>query len=198
MADSPALLISPSPVGAEGRFQRHKRKGRPGELSRYGALPRTPCGARRKRMLLYLVSFLPKGKSGAVQRWRMRPTVGIFTLHGRAVVPAGGPVCLVFWADRGPGASCPYGEGPRRALVTFPRWKVTRGDGGAAPQNCPQARFDVSRRRRLLAKMMQRPGKTRIGGLSKPACGHSAHLMVLSTGRKYPKPAGAFRSAPDP
>ena len=33
MADSPALLISPSPVGAEGRFQRHKRKGRPGKQS---------------------------------------------------------------------------------------------------------------------------------------------------------------------
>ena len=41
------------------------------------------------------------------------------------------PFCLVFWADRGPGASCPYGEGPRRALVTFPRWKVTQGMGCA-------------------------------------------------------------------
>ena len=59
-------------------------------------------------------------------------------------------VCFVFWADRGPGASCPYGEGPRRALVTFPRWKVTRGQGGAAPQSYLQARFNVSRRRRLL------------------------------------------------
>ena len=58
--------------------------------------------------------------------------------------PPAGSVCFVFWADRGPGASCPYGEGPRRALVTFPRWKVTRGDGGAAPQSYPQARFDVS------------------------------------------------------
>ena len=55
--------------------------------------------------------------------------------------PLAGPVCLVFWADRGPGASCPYGEGPRRALVTFPRWKVTRGSGA------------------------QCPGETRIGGL---------------------------------
>ena len=173
MADSPALLISPSPAGAEGRFQRHKRKGRPGEQSRYGALPRTPCGARRKRMLLYLVSFLPKGKSGAAQRRRNGPTVGIFTLHGRAVVPAGGPVCLVFWADRGPGASCPYGEGPRRALVTFPRWKVTRGDGGAAPRENPH--------RRLILK---------------PIGKHSTNWMVLSTGRTYPKPAGAFRSAP--
>ena len=53
--------------------------------------------------------------------------------------PPAGPVCLVFWADRGPGASCPYGEGPRRALVTFPRWKVTRGFGGAAPQSYLQA-----------------------------------------------------------
>ena len=59
--------------------------------------------------------------------------------------PPAGPVCLVFWADRGPGASCPYGEGPRRALVTFPRWKVTRGFGGAAPQSYPQARSGVSR-----------------------------------------------------
>ena len=58
--------------------------------------------------------------------------------------PPMGPICFVFWADRGPGASCPYGEGPRRALVTFPRWKVTRGFGGAAPQSCPQTRFDVS------------------------------------------------------
>ena len=58
--------------------------------------------------------------------------------------PPAGSVCLVFWADRGPGASCPYGEGPRRALVTFPRWKVTRGQGGAAPQSYLQARFDVS------------------------------------------------------
>ena len=66
--------------------------------------------------------------------------------------PLAGPVCLVFWADRGPGASCPYGEGPRRALVTFPRWKVTRGSGGAAPQSYLQARFNVSRRRRLLGR----------------------------------------------
>ena len=61
--------------------------------------------------------------------------------------PPAGPVCLVFWADRGPGASCPYGEGPRRALVTFPRWKVTRGDGLR-----PQARFEANRRRRLLGR----------------------------------------------
>ena len=61
--------------------------------------------------------------------------------------PPAGPVCLVFWADRGPGASCPSGEGPRRALVTFPRWKVTRGSGLRS-----QARFDVSRRRRLLGR----------------------------------------------
>ena len=85
--------------------------------------------------------------------------------------PPAGPVCLVFWADRGPGASCPYVEGPRRALVTFPRWKVTRGSGlcsqarfdvsrrrrllgrdGAAPQSYLQARFDISRRRRLLGR----------------------------------------------
>ena len=46
--------------------------------------------------------------------------------------PPVGPVCFAFWADRGPGASCPYGEGPRRALVTFPRWKDTQG-GWAAP-----------------------------------------------------------------
>ena len=71
--------------------------------------------------------------------------------------PPAGPVCLVFWADRGPGASCPYGEGPRRALVTFQRWKVMRGSGGAAPQSYPQARFNISRRRRLLAEMAQRP-----------------------------------------
>ena len=61
--------------------------------------------------------------------------------------PPAGPVCFVFWADRGPGASCPYGEGPRRALVTFPRWKVTRGDGLR-----PQARFEANRCRRLLGR----------------------------------------------
>ena len=89
-------------------------------------------------------SYIPKGKSGAVQRWRMGPTVGILPHMAAPRHPLAGPVCLVFWADRGPGASCPYGEGPRRALVTFPRWKVTRGSGGAAPQSYSQARFDVS------------------------------------------------------
>ena len=145
MADSPALLISPLPRGgAEGRFQRHKRKGRPWELSRYGALPRTPCGAHRKRMLLYLVSLLkvgPHSGGGMAQRRGFLPHMAV-PRH-----PPAGSVCLVFWADRGPGASCPYGEGPRCALVTFPRWKVTRGDG-----LCPQARFEANRRRRLLGR----------------------------------------------
>ena len=103
-------------------------------------------------MLLYLVSLLPKGKSGAVQRWRMGPTVGILPHMAAPRHPLAGPGCRVFWADRGPGASCPDGEGPRRALVTFPRWKVTRGSGGAAPQSYLQARFNVSRRRRLLGR----------------------------------------------
>ena len=81
--------------------------------------------------------------------------------------PLAGPVCLVFWADRGPGASCPYGEGPRRALVTFPRWKVTQGRGGAAPQSYPQARFGVSRRRLLLGRDSAAPRSC--GGASQTA-----------------------------
>ena len=55
--------------------------------------------------------------------------------------PPAGPVCFVFWADRGPGASCPYGEGPRRALVTFPRWKVTQGQGGRSTPKLPAGAF---------------------------------------------------------
>ena len=125
-------------------------------------------------MLLYLVSLLPKGKSGAVQRWRMGPTVGILPHMAAPRHPLAGPVCLVFWADRGPGASCPYGEGPRRALVTFPRWKVTRGvRGGAEPRENPYRRL-----------------------ISKPVCRHSTNWMVRSTGRTYPKPAGVFRGQP--
>ena len=77
---------------------------------------------------------------------------GNFTPQGFAAAPAGGTGLLRLLGRQGPGASCPYGEGPRRALVTFPRWKVTQGFGGAAPQSDPQARFDVSRRRRLLSR----------------------------------------------
>ena len=95
-------------------------------------------------------SYIPKEEVGPYsgggwdQRWGFLPDMAA-PWH-----PPAGPDCFVFWADRGPGASCPYGEGPRRALVTFPRWKVTRGQGGAAPQSYLQARFNVSRRRRLL------------------------------------------------
>ena len=100
-----------------------------------------------------------RAAGGAVPLWRTPPdpllsapqTDGFsphksFPRH----LPAG-PFCLVCWADRGPGASCPYGEGPRRALVTFPRWKVTRGRGGAAPQSCPQARQSLRYRSRFRA-----------------------------------------------
>ena len=81
--------------------------------------------------------------------------------------PPAGSVCLVFWADRGPGASCPYGEGPRRALVTFPRWNVTRGNGLR-----PQARSGVSRRRRLLGRDGAAPQENLHQQLiSKPAYG---------------------------
>ena len=122
MADSPALLISPSPVGAEGRFQRHKRKERPGEQSRYGALPRTPCGARRKRMLFRLTSLCRGTRQWGRFAWSFGQTGvrGLPALTGRA---------------------------PRRALVTFPQWKVTRGLGLR-----PQARFEANRRRRLLGR----------------------------------------------
>ena len=92
---------------------------------------------------------------------------GNFTPHGRTEAPPAGPVCFVFWAGRGPGASCPYGEGPRRALVTFPRWKVTQGRGGAAPQSYPQARFGVSRRRLLLGRDSAAPRSC--GGASQTA-----------------------------
>ena len=72
--------------------------------------------------------------------------------------PPAGPVCLVFWADRGPGASCPYGEGPRRASVTFPRWKVTRGVRG---RSAPKLPADTLRRKPAeggsWAEMAQRP-----------------------------------------
>ena len=44
----------------------------------------------------------------------------------------GSPFC-VYWADRGPGAICAYPGGPRRALVTFARSKVTRGSGRHPP-----------------------------------------------------------------
>ena len=89
-------------------------------------------------------SYIPKEEVGPYsgggwdQRWGFLPDMAA-PWH-----PPAGPVCFVFWADRGPGASCPSGEGPRRALVTFPRWKVTQGSGGAAPQSYLQARFDVS------------------------------------------------------
>ena len=79
-------------------------------------------------MLLYLVSLLkvgPHSGGGWDQRWGFLPHMAV-PRH-----PPMGPFCFVFWADRGPGASCPYGEGPRRALVTFPRWKVTRGEWAA-------------------------------------------------------------------
>ena len=93
-----------------------------------------------------------RAAGGAVPLWRTPPdpllsapqTDGFSPHRPLPRHPPTGPTCLVFWADRGPGASCPYGEGPRRALVTFPRWKVTRGSGGAAPQSYLQARFDVS------------------------------------------------------
>ena len=98
-------------------------------------------------MLFCFVSLLPKGEVGTAQRRRMGPTAGILPHMAGPGHPPAGPVCLVFWADRGPGASCPYGEGPRRALVTFPRWNVTRGNGLR-----PQARSGVSRRRRLLGR----------------------------------------------
>ena len=99
-----------------------------------------------------------RAAGGAIPLWRpppdpllSAPRTDAFSLHKSFPrYPPAGPVCLVFWADRGPGASCPYGEGPRRALVTFQRWKVMRGSGGAAPQSYPQARFNISRRRRLL------------------------------------------------
>ena len=120
--------------------------------------------------------------------------------------PPAGSFCFVFWADRGPGASCPYGEGPRRALVTFPRWKVTRGFGLR-----PQARFEANRRRRLLGRdgaapqsypqaLLGRDGAAPRGSsyrrlTLKPIGRHSMNWMVLSTGRKYPKPAGAQRPA---
>ena len=101
-----------------------------------------------------------RAAGGAVPLWRTPPAPLLSAPQTDTFLPRMaapwhlpmGPFCLVFWADRGPGASCPYAEGPRRALVTFPRWKVTRGSGGAAPQNCPQARFGVSRRRRLLGQ----------------------------------------------
>ena len=99
-----------------------------------------------------------RAAGGAVPLWRTPPdpllsaprTDGFSPHKSFPRHPPAGPFCLVCWADRGPGASCPYGEGPRRALVTFQRWKVMRGSGGAAPQSYPQARFNISRRRRLL------------------------------------------------
>ena len=130
MADSPALLISPSPVGAVGRFQRHKRKERPGEQSRYGALPRTPCGARRERILLYLVSLLPKGKRGATQRRRMGPTVGIFTPHGRAAAPANGAFLLRLLGRQGSGGFLPFWGGPPARFGDFPAVESHAGEWG--------------------------------------------------------------------
>ena len=97
-----------------------------------GAVPlwRTPPDPLRSAPQTDASLSRKPSKSGAAQRRRMGPTVGIFTHMAMPGHPPMGPFCFVFWADRGPGASCPFGEGPRRALVTFPRWKVTRGNGG--------------------------------------------------------------------
>ena len=49
--------------------------------------------------------------------------------------PPAGPVCLVFWADRGPGASCPYGEGPPARFGDFP---AVESHAGARGRSAPK------------------------------------------------------------
>ena len=62
-----------------------------------------------------------------------------FFMIAMTVVPQAGPLGFVFWADRGPGAFRPSGEGPRRLLVPFGRSKGTRGLGDAIPRSYNKA-----------------------------------------------------------
>ena len=88
----------------------------------------------RKRMLFYFVSLLPKEKSGAVQRWRMRPTVGIFYPHGRAVAPAGGAGLLGLLGRQGSGGFLPLWGGPPARFGDFPAVESHAGVRGSAPK----------------------------------------------------------------
>ena len=94
-------------------------------------------------MLFYFLSLLPKGKRGTAQRWRMGPTVGILPHMTVLRHPPAGSVCLVFWADRGPGASCPYWEGPPTRFGDFPAVEshagVRAAPAGAFRGQPPQA-----------------------------------------------------------
>ena len=72
---------------------------------------------------------------------------GDFAPHGRATVPAGGVGLLGLLGRQGSGGFLPLRGGPPARFGDFPAVERHAGDGLR-----PQARFDVSRRRRLLGR----------------------------------------------
>ena len=80
-------------------------------------------------------SYIPKGKSGAVQRWRMRPTVGVFTPHGRAAASANGAFLLRLLGRQGSGGFLPLWGGPPARFGDFP---AVESHAGARERSAPK------------------------------------------------------------
>ena len=93
--------------------------------------------AHRKRILFYFVSLLPKGKSGAAQRWNMGLTVGIFTAYGRAGAPADGAYLLRLLGRQGSGGFLPLWGGPPARFGDFPAVESHAGAGGRSAPGKP-------------------------------------------------------------
>ena len=79
----------------------------------------------------------------------------LFTPQAFSAAPACGAYLLRLLGRQGSGGFLPLRGGPPARFGDFPAVESHAGRGGAAPQSHPQARFDVSRRKRLLAGMAQ-------------------------------------------
>ena len=95
-----------------------------------------------------------------------------FASQAFAAAPANGAFLLRLLGRQGSGGFLPLWGGPPARFGDFPAVESHAGVRGRSARGHPHRRL-----------------------ISTPACRHSPDLLVLSTGRKYPKPAGAFRSA---